>query len=198
MRLFLAIDLDDGAREAVARHQKRIAAAIDRGEKALSWVAVDRMHLTLVFLGEVPAAPAARLVEAMAAPIAHAPFEIEFGGVGIFPPGRTRKPPRVLWVGLANGAEQAAALQQVVVARLAAAGASIEDRDFHPHLTLARWRRSVWSDRRRADELGPSGVIARIRVDHVTLFQSHLSSAGPSYTALARANLLASNSTEGR
>jgi 2'-5' RNA ligase len=134
----------------------------------------------------------------MAAPIAHAPFEIEFGGVGVFPPGRTRKPPRVLWIGLANGAEHAAALQRAVVARLAAAGASIEDRDFHPHLTLARWRRSVWFDRRRADELEPSGVIARIRVDHVTLFQSRLSSAGPSYTALARANLLASNSTERR
>ena len=176
----------------MAREQKRIAAVIDRGEKALTWVAVDRMHLTLVFLGEVPDVLAARLVEAMAAPIVHPPFEIAIGGIGVFPPERARKPPRVLWIGVAHGAEPTIALQQAVVARLAAAGASIEDREFHPHLTLARWRRSVWSDRRRAVELASADTLARIHVDHVTLFQSRLSSAGPSYTALARANLVAS------
>jgi 2'-5' RNA ligase len=31
--------------------------------------------------------------------------------------------------------------------------------------------------------------VATLRVDHATLYQSRLSSAGPSYTALARANL---------
>jgi len=198
VRLFLAIDLDDAARAAIAREQKRMAAAIDRGEKALAWVAVDRMHLTLVFLGEVPDAPAARLVEAMAAPIARAPFAITFGGVDVFPPERARKPPRILWIGLAEGAEQTAAVREAVAARATAAGATFDDRAFHPHLTLARWRRSVWSDRRRAAELARPGVIARIAVDHVTLFQSRLSSAGPSYTALARANLFASESADNR
>ena len=198
MRLFIAIDLDDAARASIAREQKRIAAAIDSAEKDLTWVAVDRMHLTLVFLGEVADGPAAGLVEAMAAPIPHAPFEVAFGGVGVFPPAGARKPPRVLWIGLAEGAQETVAVQRTVASRVTARGATIEDRAFHPHLTLARWRRSVWSDRRRAEDHARPGIVARVHVDHVTLVQSRLSSAGPSYTALARANLVAAESAVNR
>jgi 2'-5' RNA ligase len=197
MRLFVAIDLDDAARSAIGREQKRIAAAIYTGGKALTWAAVDRMHLTLVFLGEVPDPLAARFVEAMRTPVMQPPFEAVFGGLGVFPPDRGergRKPPRVLWLGVAGGAEATIRLQKEVRARLARLGAAIEERDFHPHLTLARWKRSVWSDRRRAADAAPAGDVARIHVDHVTLVQSRLSSTGPSYTRLARANLLRAES----
>jgi len=194
MRLFVAIDLDAQARIAIATEQKRIAAAIDRGDSVLSWVAVDRMHLTLVFLGEIADAPAARLIEAMTVPIAHPPFTVVFGGLGVFPPDRARKPPRVLWIGLEDGSVPTIAVQREVAARVTMLGVTIEERDFHPHLTLARWRRSVWFDRRRAADVAARGEIARIHVDHVTLVQSRLSSAGPSYTPLARANLLRAES----
>ncbi len=182
MRLFVAIELDEAARAAIAAEQKRIASAIDR-EKTLTWVAADRMHLTLVFLGEVPDALAPAIVDAV------------FAGVGVFPPERARKPPRVLWLGLADGADETIAVQRMISARITGLGVTIEDRGFHPHLTLARWRRSAWSDRRRIADAASGGPIARIRVDHVTLFQSRLSSSGPSYTPLARANLLRTESS---
>ncbi|HYM23275.1 MAG TPA: RNA 2',3'-cyclic phosphodiesterase, partial [Vicinamibacterales bacterium] len=192
MRLFIAIDLDEAARAAIAKEQERIASVIDR-EKTLTWAAPGRMHLTLVFLGEVPDAAAAAIVDVAGRSIGAEPFDAAFAGIGVFPPDGSRKPPRVLWLGVTAGAEGIAAIRRETAARLTAVGAPIEDRPFNPHLTLARWRRSTWSDRRRVEAIAHGDVIARviarIRVDHTTLYQSRLSSAGPSYTALARANL---------
>ena len=54
MRLFIAIDLDDGARAAIADEQRRLKAAFDDSRSAIKWVRPEQMHLTLVFLGEVP------------------------------------------------------------------------------------------------------------------------------------------------
>lgn len=194
MRLFVAIDLDEAARSAIAREQKRIASAIgrDNADKALTWVAADRMHLTLVFLGEVADAAAPAIVEAVGRDVAQVPFDAVLGGVGVFPPDTSRKPPRVLWLGVGEGAAAIVSVQREMASRVSALGQGLDDRPFHPHLTLARWRRSVWSDRRRVDAAAGPHAIARMCVDHVTLYRSLLSSAGPSYTPLARANLLRS------
>jgi 2'-5' RNA ligase len=79
----------------------------------------------------------------------------------------------------------------VIAARAATLGLPIEDRAFHPHLTLARWRESRPADRRRALAVSPRGVVAAAHIDGATLYQSRLSPAGPTYTPLARANLTA-------
>jgi len=104
----------------------------------------------------------------------------------VFPP---RGAPRVLWVGVVAGVLPLSELQRELAQRIAALGIALEDRPFHPHLTLARWRESRSSDRERALTAAPRGVIARACVGGATLYQSRLSASGPSYTALARANL---------
>ena len=65
MRLFVAVDLDDAARTAIAAEQKRVAAAMDDARSSVTWVKPDRMHLTLVFLGEVSDAHAPAIVDAV-------------------------------------------------------------------------------------------------------------------------------------
>jgi 2'-5' RNA ligase len=95
----------------------------------------------------------------------------------------------VLWIGVAAGASQLIDLQRELAQRIAALGIPLEGRRFHPHLTLARWRASRSSDRGRALAHAPTGAIARARIAGATLYQSRLSPAGPTYTALARANL---------
>src|SRR5437660_12359403 len=105
------------------------------------------MHLTLVFLGEVDEAHAAAAVDAMHEDLDAAPFWIAFGGLGVFPPhGR----PSVLWLDVAAGVQEAIAVQHTIASRLARTGAAIESRPYHPHLTVARWKRSGAGDRRRA------------------------------------------------
>ncbi len=98
MRLFVAIELDDDAREAFAVEQARLRAAV--GENGgPTWIAPHRLHLTLAFLGEVAEPRASEVVRIIARPISAAPFTLAFGGLGVFPP---RGAPRVIWVGVDN------------------------------------------------------------------------------------------------
>ena len=184
MRLFIAIELDETTRAAIAAEQQRVVRALGDSARSLKVVRADHMHLTLVFIGEVAEDRAQRIVEAMGRSVPLAPFVMEFGGLGVFPPHGA---PRVLWIGVAEGAARAVELQAAVADRLAPLGVEKEARPFRPHLTLARWRDGRRSDRPRLSE--PMTTVARTRVEVVTLYQSRLSSAGPTYTALARTAL---------
>jgi len=185
MRLFIAIDLSEEAREAMAAEQERIAAAL--GTKAsLKWVKPEHAHLTLVFLGTVDADRATSVVEAVGRDVDLAPFDMVLQGVGVFPP---RGAPRVLWIGIAGGAAAMTTLQRELAARVAALGIALEDRPFHPHLTLGRWRESRPSDRDRAVRAAQPAAVARVHVECATLYESRLSPSGATYTALTRANL---------
>lgn len=185
MRLFVAVDLSEDAREAIAVEQAKIAAAL--GPKAsMKWVKPGAAHLTLVFLGSVDAARAASLVEAIGVDVDLAPFDMVLEGAGAFPP---RGAPRVLWIGTTVGAGELIALQRRLASRITGLGVALETRPFHPHLTIGRWRESRPSDRDRALASARPGAIARVRVEYATLYESKLSPSGPSYTALTRANL---------
>jgi 2'-5' RNA ligase len=197
MRLFIAADLTDEARRAVAAEQKRIASALDykqreplpahRSAAALRWVNADHAHLTLIFLGDVEEPRVPAVAEVVGRHIDAAPFEITLERIGVFP---ARGAPRVLWIGVGDGASRLSELQRELARRIATLGIELEHRPFHPHLTLARWRESRSADRERALSAAPRGLVARARIDGATLYQSRLSPAGPSYTALARANLI--------
>ena len=189
VRLFTAIELHDDARQAIAAEQRRIAGVLGRGAAAsLKWTRPEHMHLTLVFLGEIEEAQAPAVIDAMGADIDEAePFSIVFAGLGLFPPHRA---PRVLWLGLSTGATEAIELQRQVAERLSPTGVTIEERTFHPHLTLARWREARNADRRRIAAVDHGAEVARVDVGAVTLYQSRLSSSGSTYTVLARAPLV--------
>jgi len=185
MRLFVAIDLDDDARRAIAAEQKRLARQL-AGASSLRMVRPEQMHLTLAFLGEVDDVRSAAIVDAMRADLQAAPFSIVYAGLGVFPPHGA---PRVLWLGVTTGRDDAIAVQRQIAERLARVGNEPEQRAYHPHLTLARWRRSTPADRRRLLAADRGAPIAQVDAAAVTLYQSRLSPSGPSYTVLAEAAL---------
>jgi 2'-5' RNA ligase len=206
VRLFIAIEIEDDAKRAIARLQRRLAEAI--GQPALRWTEPEQMHVTLVFLGEV----ASERVDAIARCLTRLgheeqpqSFDVSLGGGGVFP---ARGAPRVLWLGLTGGAPMVTRLQMAVARRLSdlnrepcasAVRVDAEKRGFHPHITLARWPKSRPGDGRRAIEAlgvasGPGGTrtVGRTHVDAVTLFQSRPSpqrGVGPSYIPLERVTL---------
>jgi 2'-5' RNA ligase len=183
VRLFTAIELDEAARVAIAAKQAHLREAF--GDRSMKWVSAERMHLTLVFIGQVADQRVPRFIEVMEERVEQPPFRLVFGGTGMFPPHGA---PRVLWMGVRDGARQAIELHRQVATRLEELGVPRDGRPFAPHLTLARWRESRFSDRRRlpADE---GAVVAAIEVAAVTLFESRISSSGPTYTPLAQAML---------
>jgi 2'-5' RNA ligase len=153
---------------------------------SIRWVQPEQMHLTLVFLGETPEDVAAAVVDAMSVPMSAPTFDMVFQGVGVFPPHGA---PRALWIGVGDGSSEVIDVQREIANRVAACGVALETRPFRPHLTLGRWRHSRPSDRRQALARSTSHAVARARVSAATLYQSRISSAGSTYTALARATL---------
>src|SRR5262245_46465269 len=117
MRLFIAIDLDDTAREAIRAEQARIAAAMGKVRGALRWVKPYHMDLTIVFLGEVAEPQAAAVVAAIDRSFEVSPFHIALEGLGVFP---SHGAPRVLWIGITEGGAQLAEVQREIAARVAA------------------------------------------------------------------------------
>jgi RNA 2',3'-cyclic 3'-phosphodiesterase len=186
VRLFAAIDLSAATRAAIAAEQRRIRTALGQSADALKWVRPDNAHLTLVFLGDVDDGRVPPLVEDFGRDIDLPSFDMTFAGIGVFP---ERGAARVLWAGLAAGTAEMIAVQRELASRVSRHGVALEARDFHPHVTLARWSSSRPSDRARLRGAAASGILARQRVASATLYHSQLLPSGARYTALAHANL---------
>jgi 2'-5' RNA ligase len=102
------------------------------------WVAINSIHLTLKFLGEVEPALIQDLSEALEkASVSEGTLALRLHGLGCFP---NQKNPRVIWCGIEGDTDGLARLQQKVEAVCQQFGFAPEDRPFRPHLTLGRVR----------------------------------------------------------
>jgi 2'-5' RNA ligase len=146
----------------------------------------EAIHLTLLFLGDTPAERLQPLTAALSTALAgQSPVPCSIKGLGVFPDLRR---PLVLWAGVAAGGEALARLTAQVRDNLGKAGFGSDERPFAAHVTIARVRPRAgrippgavedalkcWSER-------PFGSLAG---DHVTLYASTLTPAGPRYDAL--------------
>ncbi len=145
------------------------------------WTPPERWHLTLLFLGTVPAEQVEELVAAAGPAVAATPpMSLRLAGAGRF---GTRRRPQVFWTGVTG---DDAALR-VLAARLAAVarrlGLRVEDRPFRAHLTLGRWRPGRPGDgdlpERLAGHRGPAWPVTEVE-----LLESHLGPA-PRYDRVA-------------
>jgi 2'-5' RNA ligase len=184
VRLFVAIEVPEPPRREVRR---RVDALRDRLPRA-RWVDLNEsLHLTLLFLGETPE-PALPALPALDAGLREAfarcpPLDLRLEGGGTFPPGR---PARVAWVGVAAPDELLALQEAITRAAVETLGFEPEERDYHPHVTLARcpdpWRREAIEKFRNAftGPVGPPFVAGR-----GVLFESKLSPKGARYREIA-------------
>ena len=186
MRLFVALDIDEAARSAIAQLQQEMRERIDP-HRSLKWVDPSKLHLTLVFIGHVADAVVPSIIEALSIPLDVNRFSPVFRQLGVFP---SHGAPRVLWLGADADAARILHLQRLVAARLRRLDLQLEDRPFQPHLTLARTARQGAGALRFPRENRRSAFTGvRFPVDHVTLYQSRLSPAGSTYIPRARATL---------
>lgn len=189
MRLFVGLELDGPVRAAAAAVSSRLErrlSSVAREFKA-RWVVPDNLHITVWFFGEVADAPAARLIEHLAAPLGLSPFDLAVRGCGAFP---RSGPPRVLWIGTADGVTGMIDAHAALVERLAPLGYAPEARAFSPHLTLARVKDPGRDARAVRETLaGEAADCGRTVVSALTLFRSRLSPHGAAYEPLLRVPL---------
>ena len=180
MRLFAAIELPESIRAALLSAAADLRSAL--GDLDARWVEPEKLHLTVRFIGHVDDDRAAALIDRVRTPVAVRPFEMRFGGWGVFP---RSGPPRVIWVGVTEGAPALVRIHEELNARLRPLGYEAEQRPFSAHLTMARVR----TGKRGASVRPLVGAFSvpdlPCHVSHVTLFRSHLSPRGSRYEILA-------------
>jgi len=151
-----------------------------------SWVKPGNIHITIRFLGDLGEDGVRRVsasVRESAGP-AEAP-RARLGTLGAFP---KLEKPRVVWVGLGEGAEAVTSLGKRVNDALKGDGFGPPDKPFRPHLTLARVREGAGG----LDTL-PHAVIPppppAAFLDRICVMKSELHPAGARYTALTEVRL---------
>ena len=189
IRTFIAIELDESIKDELTKLQERLKGEAPQG--SVRWARSEGIHLTLKFLGDVPADQIDEITTALQKSCQGvAPFFLSCGGLGCFP---NLKRPRVMWVGIQEETGTLAQLQKAIEENVAPLGYPIEKRKFSPHLTLGRVQRRVSSgDRRQLGELvGTLQIVTlgQMEVRSVNLIRSDLRPSGAVYTRLAKAEL---------
>ncbi|MFE5934551.1 RNA 2',3'-cyclic phosphodiesterase [Streptomyces sp. NPDC056470] len=132
IRVFVALAPPDDAKDELAR-------ALGPAYEAypdLRWNRIEDWHITLAFLGELPAATVPLLRPPLAGlAAARRPLELALSGGGHFDE-------RVLWSGIDGDLDGLHLLASEVRAVVRSCGVAFEDRPLRPHLTLARARRN--------------------------------------------------------
>lgn len=165
VRAFFALVPDESVRMALVDLARDVARR-SRGRA----VTGDHVHLTLAFLGDVPAADVPAL-RAVGAAIPHTGALLEFDTLGAW------RASGVAWTAPSVTPPALLALHAALGTALADAGIVLESRAFRPHVTLAR--RCVQPlPRTRTPPI-------RWRVDRLCLVGSELQPQGPIYRDLA-------------
>lgn len=185
IRTFIAV-----ATSAAVRHRAvELIESLRLSRADVKWVDAHHMHLTLKFLGDVPADDVPAICGAVTAVTQqHSPLEISFCGAGAFPdPHR----PRTVWLGLGGNLEPLAGLAAAIEKSLAELGYPPEARGFHPHLTLGRVRGGgpALRDLARLIRENATFEAGLTEIHEVLTFASHLDRTGPTYDVLGRAPL---------
>lgn len=142
----------------------------------------DQLHITLKFLGDTTWEQTPEVGAAIDDVLkSHVPIGIQLQGVGAFP---RRQRPRVIWAGV----ETEANLKQIanqLNEHMAELGFPLEERDFHPHLTLAYVKGRLPIGAEEWFETYQETDFGTYQVNDVKLYQSELTPSGPIYTMIS-------------
>jgi 2'-5' RNA ligase len=148
------------------------------------WGKPGNIHLTMVFMGNVPLEhlnPIGRATEAVCR--RYGPFNVALNGTGVF---GNRRNPRVLWARLNGDLERLSRFRDELQKELEPFGIKQERRRFKPHLTFGRFRKGAKTGSdldellsRYQDLTSPTCALKEL-----VLFKSDLKPGGAVYTGL--------------
>lgn len=131
VRSFVAFDIDS---DIVRRKLTDVQGLLVKTGADLKIVEPGNIHITMRFLGDVRMDSVEKIHEAMKKAL-FVPFDVKIQGVGAFPDVRY---PRVVWVGITQGANDLRSISSQLEPHLTALGFAPDPKGFSPHLTIAR------------------------------------------------------------
>ena len=179
MRCFIAIDIPADIRQSIAD----VIGKCNQGSKGVKWVAPEKIHITLKFLGEVNEGLITDIQKKLAPVCAERDiFTVTIKGAGAFP---DFKYPNVLWIGI-DESEELKRLYEDIEDVLSKLGFEKENRKFSPHLTIGRIK-----DRKGIEPVikeiytFKDAFFGSIDVNEILLMRSILKPAGSEYSKIA-------------
>jgi 2'-5' RNA ligase len=185
LRLFVAIPVPATIRDALARPVREFQALAPRG--AVRWTNPEQIHLTLKFLGDVPASQVEALKKSVRmAAASHQAIALRAQGFGFFPNDRS---PRVIWAGVVDPEDRLRELQKSVAEAVQPFTREPDGEGFTGHLTLGRFKSF---HRREIRELMEHAGKMRDRpfgewqAGEIQIIRSEMSVAGARHTVTAQ------------
>ena len=188
IRAFIAISLTGKVQEQLGKLIQFLYT--NYPTSFIRWVPVNNIHLTLMFLGDVPQDRMNLLSQNLYQELASRHrFDISFGGLGVFP---SVKKPNVLWVGIKFPPELKE-IRDGIQARMENLGFERENRPFSPHLTIGRFRRNISLKNAEVTQQilqeNSQNFKSCMPVESIHLFRSDLKPTGAVYSEIYSVNL---------
>ena len=179
IRAFLAIEIS----EKLKQEASSFVDAIRDHYPSFRFIPSQNWHLTLHFLGHVELKKIEMLQERLSGQaLMHVkPFTISLSGLGTFPVGQK---PRILWIGIDGDHTGLLTLKQGLDQVLQKLHLEIENRPYHPHITIARSKGEAPHPKVNFEPQFKGQSAEEIR--HITLFKSILSAQGAEHISLGK------------
>ena len=178
IRSFIAFDINN---PSVLQKFKEVQDIVVKTGADLRLVMPENIHITLRFLGDIPASRVDQIHEGMKT-VDFSAFECEVHGLGVFPDLRYA---RVVWAGIRKGSDALKSVANQLEPQLHKLGFRADPKGFSPHLTLAR----VKTGRNKAELARSIQELADydfgiVKADCLLLRKSVLTPKGPIYSTL--------------
>ena len=177
--------------EYFQKRLKKLLAKLEKKHWPVKWETPEKLHFTLVFLGEIDE----KEIEIVKEKVREVckfppPFLVKVKGLGYFP---DYQQPRVIWLGLKGNLKNLAGLQKQLAEELRERGFKIDRRPFAAHLTLGRIKQARFRQKkeigRQLKGMQKLEVSGGWLVNQVTIFESRLFRQGSVYKPIERIKL---------
>ncbi len=185
MRLFVAVPLEEEIKRKLIGFQTQLKQKLS----GIRWASPNTFHLTLKFIGEVEVnivKPICEKVEEIVKDFE--PLTLTIKSLGKFGSGNRT---RVLWAGFEGDIHSVVELVNELNSGLEVFGIVLENKAYHPHITLGRAKNQV--DNIAVEELinkYSSYEFGELEVNRVIVFQSELKPEGAQHHPIKTIDLL--------
>jgi len=186
MRFFIALEIPNENLASFQAIQRSLHTLIPQAKIT----SVDKIHLTLAFIGEQPDQLKERLIQIIQAAAKDiSSFEVTPAYIDGFPNIHS---PQVLWVGVKEDIDKVLLIREGIKDGLESLNLPVDERRFIPHITIAKFNNHFQIDRNLEVELEKIMAISfdPIIISSIKLFESVPSGSFHTHNTLAEIRLL--------
>lgn len=186
MRFFIALEIPEQNKSQFQAIQAKLRILIPQARLT----ALDKIHLTLAFVGEQPDQVKDQLTDIIKNAAQHVPsFEVTPAYIDGFP---TLHKPQVLWVGVKGDIDKVLLIRERIKDELATLHLPADERRFVPHITIAKFNNHFQIDRNLEVSLEKMMAVYfdPIQITSIKLFESVPNEGFHKHNTLAEVKLI--------